>query len=468
MTVRTASLIRTNGSRVVLLGLVMIAAVALHPGIITFDIRTRISDLPQNAQQTECNGNGNPLDGSLCGSRPSASNVSATQLAPLVSVAQAVDRSRSVDAVSTSGSIHLLPPNVFQGTPPQPPQLVAVDAVDITPVRKDKIIPMFCAVLTAQDGQYVGVHGNRPAKDMTVYTTDRRGSAINVLFRTPAGSPLDTWEDPRLVRRDDGLVLVTVQMYGRPIGVARLYVDPTNLSNVSFGPISRVSLNDAPKLATKNWAPFFHDGSLHFVVAVFPLIVARCDSVDDITWSTCSLVVGGAAFRDAKRVGLSRFQLNLVFRGGSQLVPWPGQDGEPNTAYAGFLHSRLKCCRSNWLHRPHVIVIRAAPTWSVVHVSGPINGVFPMEMNLWRSFVQDPVAVASVDRHNGDVTVSMNVGDTVGKCMLVTIPNAFKVDMNTPVNITLLRENRVRELEAACDDLERRHVQCHAYTRKHQ
>ena len=353
--------------------------------------------------------------------------------------------------------------SIFQGTPPKPPELAAIDAADITPNRTDTAIPMFCAVLPAgQRGRYIGVHGNRPAKDITVYSTDRRGNIINVVLRTPADSPLDTWEDPRMVRRDDGLTLVTVQRMGRPIGVTRLYVDSTDASNVTFGPVSRVSLKDAPNHPTKNWAPFFHNGSLHFVICVFPLIVARCDSKDDVTWSTCSLVAGGTSFRAVGRAGAwDQFQSKLVFRGGSQLVPWPGQDGEPYTAYAGFLHSRHSCsCEGIWLHRPHVIVIRTTPTWSVVHVSGPIDGVFPLVMNEFTHFVQDPVSVVSVDRQNGDVIVSMNVGDIHGKCMLVTIPNAFKVDMPRSTRFCSTTTARAMFTERATN-----YVQCHCQTR---
>ena len=340
---------------------------------------------------------------------------------------------------------------------------------DITPPHESRTGSMFCAALWQDSARdYVAMSGSRPPS-LTSYRLKRDGSI-------DPGSFTDLndryWEDPRLLQLQEGVLLAFFQRMGEPFAVARLLPDGT------LGPISKlgVQTRDGPwREGTKNWAPFSHKGVLHFLFSPFPTIVLRCESPDNMRWDLCTFQSSpdDEHFMEASRLGDG--QQALIFRGGSQLEPYPTANSE---TFVGFLHTRYKCDSLGdgaYLHVPVFTAITWDPKgyWRMVYISDVpfvTAGIeWPKDqIHLLRHHIQDPVSIARIDYQTGDIYLTMNLADNGGKCALAKIkgllPSAGewyhrknnwlqnKVENPSQVNITREKDKSMSSILQMCSD----------------
>jgi hypothetical protein len=310
---------------------------------------------------------------------------------------------------------------------------------DITP-SIDGRMHMFCAATYDKtSNQYLALASHRPAENgMTSYRLDKDWSVIPSSEQI-IGS-VDDWEDPRLLAMNtasgEPIILAFFQRYGKPFTVARWFAH-----NNTIGPISELGIKQEDgsiiKEGTKNWSPLVYDGALHFLISSFPTIVVRCETPDYLTWDVCVPSIGSMT-----SIGnFQQFQLAMVFRGGSNFIPYPDKG---SNIFVGFLHSRTnqhQCSvlgELQFLHVPILFIIVRADdeTWHPIYLSHAPDFLFGHKMlaslhPLMRHHIQDPVSLSRYDHESGDVFVTLNMADIEGRCAVGVYRNLLPLPTET-------------------------------------
>jgi hypothetical protein len=233
---------------------------------------------------------------------------------------------------------------------------------------------------------------------------------------------------------------------------------------MTSGPVSRPTIEGVHPVSTKNWIALFLNSTLHFVVSFFPFILVMCPSTDNVRWNEpCSIVN-----QDALPDDWGSFQEKMVFRGGTQLVPWP----ENPNVYVSLLHSRIECRSPSgtWSHvyRPHLVLIESAPSWGVRFLSGPLQAYTSEPLrasalssskleNEYGRWIQYPVSITRILPESGDIEVAMNIGDFYGSCILGTISNPFgnNIEQAFAQNVFFQEVALTKALTSSCDAMQK-------------
>lgn len=115
---------------------------------------------------------------------------------------------------------------------------------------------------------------------------------------------------------------------------------------------------------SKNWSPFVHDGELHLLAALDPLVVLRC-SEPEAAATTIECEVANCAGCEENPLGSAAFDRSasalLVLRGGTQLEELPRALARAGDArFVGFAHSTLVHCHSpRAFYATHAFLLRA-------------------------------------------------------------------------------------------------------------
>lgn len=287
---------------------------------------------------------------------------------------------------------------------------------------------MFCAAIyNTESNDFQALAGKRPADGMTSY---RFTQGIPSVRESEFTIDLRDWEDPRLLQLSNGVLLVFLQYMGKPFGVTRWF------ENSTFGPISKLGLKipdtgDVVYEATKNWAPFSLDGILHVVICPHPLVVVRCESLDNVNWDIC---VPQGHVPSEFWTNTQDFQRSLVYRGGSNYMPYPDENSK---MFVGLLHTRFQS-GNIFLHVPVVHIILQAeekwwPVWLglVPNITGADNWSSSFA-HLNVHHIQDPVSITHING-DGSIFVTLNMGDEAGRCALGVYPHTLPA-MADPVN----------------------------------
>ena len=153
-------------------------------------------------------------------------------------------------------------------------------------------------------------------------------------------------EDPRTVVMNGEILVVFNHQYRNDDRRMILY----NHAQKRLSELSIEGLTQAR--AEKNWMPFVHDGELHLVYQMTPLIVIKCELPSGKC--ICVMPVGECH-------GVQAVSKGVTARGGTPLTQVA--DG----LFAGLLHSTYR----HHMIRAHLVLLSTRP-WGWVTISGPL------------------------------------------------------------------------------------------------
>ena len=153
-------------------------------------------------------------------------------------------------------------------------------------------------------------------------------------------------EDPRAIIMDGEVLVLFNHQYRNDDRRMILY----NHATKRLAELSVEGLTQAR--AEKNWMPFVHEGALHLVYQMTPLIVLRCDHVTGAC--VCVMPTGGCR-------GAVAVSKGVTARGGTPLTR------VAEHLFLGLLHSTYR----HHMIRAHLVLLSTAP-WGWVTLSGPL------------------------------------------------------------------------------------------------
>jgi hypothetical protein len=175
--------------------------------------------------------------------------------------------------------------------------------------------------------------------------------------------------------------------------------------------------------AEKNWMPFVHEGALHLVYQMTPLIVIRCSLPD----GACVCVVPAGGCRDTQAVSKG-----VTSRGGTPLT----RVGEH--LYFGLLHSTYR----HHMIRAHMVLLSTAP-WGWVTLGGPL----PMPEGLPGCFegqvpwdVQFPASSLLLGPRGDALLMGIHVRDAMSALIHVDLGGAAMPDILAEVTAVACEE----------------------------
>ena len=175
--------------------------------------------------------------------------------------------------------------------------------------------------------------------------------------------------------------------------------------------------------AEKNWMPFVHEGALHLVYQMTPLIVIRCSLPD----GACVCVVPEGGCRDTQAVSKG-----VTARGGTPLT----RVGEH--LYFGLLHSTYR----HHMIRAHMVLLSTAP-WGWVTLGGPL----PMPEGLPGCFegqvpwdVQFPASSLLLGPRGDALLMGIHVRDAMSALIHVDLGGAAMPDILAEVTAVACEE----------------------------
>ena len=205
-------------------------------------------------------------------------------------------------------------------------------------------------------------------------------------------------EDPRVIVFEGEILVVFNHQYRNDDRRMILY----NHAQKRLSELSIEGLTQAR--AEKNWMPFVHDGALHLVYQMTPLIVIRCTLPSGKC--ACVMPVGGC-------VGAQAVSKGVTARGGTPLTQVA--DG----LFAGLLHSTYR----HHMIRAHLVLLSTKP-WGWVTISGPLpvpeslpgcyEGQVPWD-------VQFPSSMVLLGPNADALLMGMHVRDAMGALIHVNL-----------------------------------------------